>query len=62
MMKEVNVDKPSDKNGVYFSREQYEYLEKLFPEQVHDSTATLSAVMYHNGKRSVVHLVKSRVK
>lgn len=47
---------------VEFTRQQAEFLEKHFPEMIGNPTTTEAAMRHNAGQRSVVWLVKSRVK
>ena len=47
---------------MYFSKEQYEYLNKVFCEVIPQASNTLNEVMMQAGKRYVVDHVKSRMK
>lgn len=53
-----NVPEPK----IYFSREQYEYLAKIFPEVLGTENTTHADFLVHTGKRQVVHFIKSRVR
>jgi hypothetical protein len=49
-------------NKVLFSREQYEYLNKTFPEVIGTSNTTHAEFLNYSGKRSVVEFIKARMK
>lgn len=51
---------PTDK--IYFSREQYEYLNKIFPEVLPSPDANTNKVFQSAGTRLVVFHVRDRVK
>lgn len=50
------------KDKVYFSREQYEYLNKMFPEVVPSAEDSQNKVFIQAGMRRVVYFVKERMK
>ena len=52
----------SPESKVYFSREQYEWLNKMYPEVVGTPDTSESTYRYNAGTRAVVYLVKSRVR
>lgn len=47
---------------IYFSREQVEYIQKIFPEVVPTRESSLSDVMLQAGKRHVANFLKDRMK
>jgi len=47
---------------IYFSREQYEYLNKVFSEVVGTPSTTNEELRHNAGKRSVVYFIKDRVR
>lgn len=51
-----------DIGKVLFSREQYEYLNKIFPELVGNASTTEAAYRIASGQRNVVIAVKERVR
>lgn len=51
-----------DTTKVFFHREQYKLLLKMFPDMVFPPSATHAEMMFHNGQRSVLEYIKCRVK
>lgn len=47
---------------VYFSREQYEYLNKMYPEFVGTPSTPEEVYRFNAGARAVVYTVKARVR
>lgn len=58
----VDESRPSRDNGVFFSREQFEYLNRTFPEFVGKADTTLQEYQFQSGLRRVVAVVGSRVR
>jgi len=56
------MDIPSTSNNkVFFTKQQYELLNKMFPEVLHSSTTPEATIREAIGHRKVVHFVLSRV-
>ena len=51
-----------DQGKVVFSREQYEYLNKVFGEFLGSTTTTHQEFSYQAGQRRVVQYIKERVR
>lgn len=51
---------PTDK--IFFSREQYEYLNKIFPEVLPTAEANTNKLFIASGNRQVVFFVRDRVR
>ena len=51
---------PSEK--IYFSREQYEYLNKIFPEMLPTPDTSANKVFMSAGSRQVVFHIRDRVR
>jgi hypothetical protein len=47
---------------IYFTREQFEFLNKMYPEQVGSPTTTEAQFRFNSGARNVVQCVNDRVK
>ena len=46
---------------VQFTKQQYEYLNRLFPEMVGDATTTTDAMRFRSGQRSVLARIRLNV-
>lgn len=57
---EVKNTVPSEK--IYFSREQYEYLNRIFPEMLPTPDMSSNKVFMSAGSRLVVFHIRDRVK
>jgi len=57
----ISTSAPPDAR-IHFSQEQYEWLNKMYPEQVGNPDTTEATYRYNAGTRAVVYLVKSRVR
>ena len=51
-----------DKGKVLFSREQYEYLNKVYSELVGSPSTTEAQYRFNSGQRNVVLFIKERVR
>lgn len=51
-----------DVKRIMFSREQYEYLNKTFPEIIGTANTKPEEFYIQSGKRSVLELIRSRMK
>ena len=47
---------------IYFSREQYEYLNKVFSEVVGTPDVTTEVLRHRQGQRSVIYFIKDKVR
>lgn len=52
---------PSTAGEVKFTRQQYEYLNRVFAEKVGDANTTEAELRVSQGQRRVVHFIRERI-